>query len=126
MQVNLGILYEPDARTRVGLQYLSEPEFDLKTRPKVEGNGLESNALRTVGKIDLGMTMPQSIILSAFHEVSNRWAVMGNIGWQEWSEFGKVDIDASAVNSSTSITADRSYKETWNVALGLQYQINEA
>jgi long-chain fatty acid transport protein len=51
---------------------------------------------------------------------------MGNIGWQEWSEFGKVDIDASAVNNSTSITADRSYKDTWNVALGLQYQINEA
>ena len=40
LQVNLGILYEPDARTRVGLQYLSESEFDLKTRPK--GGGLAS------------------------------------------------------------------------------------
>ena len=126
LQVNLGILYEPDARTRVGLQYLSESEFDLKTRPKVEGDGLVSNALRRIGKVDLSMTMPQSLILSAFHQISNRWAVMGNIGWQEWSEFGKVDIDASAVNNSKSIIADRSYKDTWNVALGLQYQINEA
>lgn len=120
LQVNLGILYEPDARTRVGLQYLSESEFDLKTRP--EGGGLAS----IIGKVDLSMTMPQSLILSAFHQISNRWAVMGNIGWQEWSEFGKVDIDASAFNTSTSITADRSYKDTWNFALGLQYQINEA
>lgn len=126
MQFNLGILYEPDPRTRLGLQYLSESEFELKTRPKVQGNGLTSIALRNIGKVDLDMTMPQSLMLSAFHQLSDKWAVMGNIGWQEWSEFGKVDIDASSASVSTSITADRNYKDTWNFALGVQYQFNQA
>jgi long-chain fatty acid transport protein len=124
-QVNLGILYEPNEDTRFGLQYLSESDLDLEAHPKVKGDGLVSEALRNIQKVDLGMTMPQSLIFSAFHQLSNDWAVMGNIGWQEWSEFGKVDVDASSTGGSTSLTADRSYKDTWNFAIGIQHQLNE-
>ncbi|MFQ3270406.1 MAG: long-chain fatty acid transport protein [Lentimonas sp.] len=125
VQVNLGILYELDEDTRFGLQYLSESDVDLETKPKVKGAGLVSGALRNIQKVDLGMTLPQSLMFSAFHQLDDKWAVMGNIGWQEWSQFGKVDVDGARASSSTSITADRSYKDTWNFALGTQYQINE-
>lgn len=124
-QANLGILYELNNDTRFGLQYLSESNVDLKTSPEVKGNGLVSDALRQVNKLDLGMTMPQSVIFSAYHQLTDRWAIMGNIGWQEWSEFGMVDIDASTANTSRSITANRQYKDTWNFAIGTQYQIND-
>jgi len=123
-QVNLGILYELNEKTRVGLQYLSESDVDLKTKPKVKGDGATSNLLRNIGKVDLGMTLPQSVIFSAFHQISDKWAVMGNIGWQEWSEFGKVDVDVYGPPNK-SITSDRGYKDTWNFALGLQHQLNE-
>ncbi len=125
IQVNLGILYELNEDTRLGVQYLSESDLDLETHPKVKGDGVVSGALRNIQKVDLGMTLPQSLIFSAFHQLNDKWAVMGNVGWQEWSEFGKVDIDTANAGSSTSLTADRSYKDTWNFALGLQYQINE-
>ncbi|NWK56389.1 transporter [Verrucomicrobiaceae bacterium N1E253] len=125
LQANVGFLYEPNDHTRFGLQYLSESNIDLKTRPDVKGNGLVSDALRRIDKLDLGMTMPQSVIFSAYHQINDCWAVMGNVGWQEWSKFGKVDIDASAANTSRSITANRRYKDTWNVSLGAQYQVND-
>lgn len=124
-QVNLGLLYEPSDRTRFGIQYLSESDLELETHPKVKGTGLTSAALRQIRDVDLDMTMPQFVMLSGFHQINDKWAIMGNIGWQEWSEFGKVDIDVSTAESNKSITADRDYKDTWNFALGAQYQLNE-
>ena len=42
--------------------------------------------------LDLGITVPQHVILSGYHELSDRWAVMGDFGWENWSQFGKVDV----------------------------------
>jgi long-chain fatty acid transport protein len=36
--------------------------------------------------------MPQALMLSAYHELSDRLAIMGNLGWQDWSQFGKVGL----------------------------------
>jgi long-chain fatty acid transport protein len=49
---------------------------------------------------------------------------MGNVGWQQWSEFGKVDVTVSS-ETSRSLTADRNYDDTWHVAAGAQYRISE-
>jgi len=35
---------------------------------------------------------PQLFMFSAFPDVNERCAIMGNIGWQAWSCFGKVRI----------------------------------
>ncbi len=78
------------------------------------GPGL-STALGNAGllnaRLDLEMTMPQSIIFSVYHDLTDNWAVMGNLGWQEWSEFGMVGVSVSAANT-TSLTADRNYDDT--------------
>ena len=31
----------------------------------------------------------QSVMFSAYHQLTDSWAIMGNIGWQDWSDFGK-------------------------------------
>ena len=49
---------------------------------------------------------------------------MGNVGWQDWSQFGKVDVTVSAEDTNT-LTVDRNYKDTWHVAAGLQYKISQ-
>ncbi len=33
-------------------------------------------------------------MFSVYHEVNDRLALMANLGWQDWSEFGKVDVVA--------------------------------
>jgi long-chain fatty acid transport protein len=74
-------------------------------------------------KIDLGMTMPQAVMFSAYHEINDRLALMANLGWQDWSEFGKVDVSVSDTN--VDLTTDLDYNDTWHVALGAQYHISE-
>ena len=42
--------------------------------------------------IVLGMTVPQMLMGSVYHELSDEWSIMGNINWQNWNSFGKVDV----------------------------------
>jgi len=123
---NLGILVEPMPGTRFGLTYLSEVKLDFSAVPEFSGLGpVLSALLRSRGLItnslDLGMTVPQMVMFSAYHELNRRWAVMGNIGWQDWSRFGQVDV---GINSSdpTTLTTTSNYNDTWHAALGMQYR----
>jgi long-chain fatty acid transport protein len=122
---NIGVLIEASERTRFGIQYLSEMSLDFKDRPEFSnlGPGL-SAILGRADKLELGMTAPDSVMVSAYHELTEKLAIMGNLGWQQWSEFGKVDVTVSS-DTSSSLTADRSYDDTWHVAVGAQYRISE-
>jgi len=126
-QVNLGVLVEPRKDTRFGLTYLSEGDLKFKDEPNFSnlGPGMEA-ILRANGlldaKIEIEFTMPQALMFSAYHELNDRWAIMGNLGWQDWSEFGKVGVVVASEDTS-SLTVDRNYKDTWHLAVGAQYRV---
>ena len=126
-QVNLGVLVEPRKGSRFGLTYLSEGDLEFKDKPNFSnlGPGLEAT-LRANGLLDaeikIEFTMPQALMFSAYHELTDRLALMGNLGWQEWSEFGKVGVAVTSEDTS-SLTIDRDYKDTWHVAFGAQYRV---
>ncbi|HID31320.1 MAG TPA: transporter [Desulfobacterales bacterium] len=128
-QLNLGLLVEPWKGTRFGLTYLSEGDLEFDDRPEFSGlgpglNTILGNSGLLNARLDLDMTMPQSLMFSVYHDMSDKLAVMGNLGWQEWSEFGMVGVTVSAENT-TSLTADRRYDDTWHAALGFQYRVSE-
>jgi long-chain fatty acid transport protein len=75
----------------------------------------------TTNPLELKITVPQMFMLSAYHELSPKWAVMGNVGWQQWSRFGQVDIGINTTNPTT-LTANNDFNDTWHVALGVQYR----
>ena len=126
-QANLGVLVEPRKGTRFGLTYLSEGDLEFKDDPNFSnlGPGMEA-ILRANGlldaKIKIEFTMPQALMFSAYHDINDRWAIMGNLGWQDWSEFGKVGVAVTSEDTS-SLTIDRNYKDTWHVAVGAQYRV---
>ena len=128
-QVNLGVLVEPRQGTRFGLTYLSEGDLKFKDQPDFSNLGpglaalLRANGLLDA-KIKVDFTMPQALMLSGYHELSDRWALMGNLGWQDWSEFGKVGVTVASEDTS-SLTVDRNYKDTWHVAFGAQYRVTD-
>lgn len=123
---NLGILVEPKPGKRFGLTYLSEVALDFSAVPEFSGLGpglealLKSRGL-TTSSLDLSMTVPQMVMFSAYHEIDQKWAVMGNVGWQNWSRFGKVEVGIHSSNP-TNLTLDNDYNDTWHVALGAQYR----
>jgi long-chain fatty acid transport protein len=127
---NLGILVEPKTGTRFGLTYLSEVKLDFSAVPEFSnlGPGLEallSSGGLSTSSLDLGMTVPQMVMFSAYHELNARWAILGNLGWQDWSRFGKVDVGINTA-APTSLTVDSDYNDTWHAALGAQYRHSPA
>jgi long-chain fatty acid transport protein len=124
---NLGILLELSKKTRFGLTYRSEVDLKFKDNPDLDGEGwlldsllnLRNQAGRTLG---IDMTIPQAVMFSAYHQFNDRFVLCANVGWQDWSEFGKPDITISG-NRKRSFTADLNYDDTYHVALGGQYRL---
>jgi long-chain fatty acid transport protein len=67
------------------------------------------------------MYIPQMVMGSVYQELGSKWAVMANVGWQEWSKFGKVDVTI-VNNEANSTTIDGHYDDTWHVAAGVQFK----
>ncbi|WP_251977587.1 OmpP1/FadL family transporter [Salinicola avicenniae] len=125
---NLGALYELDDFTRFGIAYTSKVDLDFDDRPDFRGlnNPVLENAVQqlAVDRLGLGLRIPETVTASVFHQISDEWAVMGSLGWQNWSEFGDVAVELDAAPGSASAKADRHYQDTWHISLGAQRQIH--
>jgi long-chain fatty acid transport protein len=121
----LGALYEVTPWTRIGIQYLSQVRLKLKCTPRFANIGptiqgyLNSTGLEN-GKITVLARVPAQVMLSVYHDICDEFSVMGNLGWQQWSRFNKVDINVARLDIPT-ITVANQYKDTFHVAGGVEY-----
>ena len=127
---NLGILLSPWSGTRFGLTYRSELDLEFTDAASLSDIGPVLQGLLNLSgvvdkNVDIDMTIPQALMLSVHHQLTDRWAVMANVGWQEWSQFGKQDLTLRSTNSTT-FTQDLDYDDAWHFALGTQYRFADA
>ena len=125
---NVGLLFEPVKGTRLGVTYLSSVSLDFEATPTLSGLGAEmTRLLPAPSNQDLAITVPQSIRLGLQHELSDRWTVLADIGWQDWSRFEEVwvgvDTDGAGLPSIVR-TVNNQYQDTWHGALGTQFRPN--
>jgi len=127
---NLGLLYEPDRGTRFGITWNSPVNLDFRATTQWDGLApgvrtlLASRGLLNAN-VDLGVTVPQGVNASFYREVDPRWAILGSVGWQQWSRFGEVEIGVDT-NNPVGVTTSLNYKDTWHVAAGAQYKLSDA
>lgn len=121
-----GILVEPVTGTRIGVTYLSPVKLDFKATPSFSNLGVFGNRpiFTSPPQLNLGLTVPQSVMISGYHELNTKWALMANVGWQNWNQFGKVNVGVDSANPQ-SLTANANYQDTWHGALGAQYTASE-
>jgi long-chain fatty acid transport protein len=122
---NVGLLFTLAEGSRLGVTYLSAVDLDFDDRPSFSNLGPLGGAIfANPPRVDLGMTVPQSVMVSLYQELNAKWAVLANVGWQNWNEFGYVEV---AVDSATptSLTAELNYRDTWHTAVGAQYRASE-
>ncbi len=119
---NVGILFEPYEGTRLGITYQSQIDLDFEDTPSFSnlGPGL-TKLLANPSRLNLGMNVPQSVMVGLYQKIDDEWAFMGDFGWQDWSQFGRVDIGLDSA-SSPSLTANLNYQDTWHGAIGVQYK----
>jgi long-chain fatty acid transport protein len=121
---NIGIMLTPQEGTRIGISYLTPVSLDFKDVPHYTGLGpVLSKVLQNGASLSLGMTVPQAVMVSLFHQASDRLALMGNIGWQNWEQFGQLAVSVDSANPK-SLTADLKYQDTAHIAVGAQYLLD--
>ncbi len=124
---NLGLLYEVTPETRVGLTWSSRIKLDFSAPAQFSGLGPGLSTLLGArgllgAQLDLGVTVPQQVMGSVFSRIDERWAVMGNVGWQQWSKFGEVEVGIENTLNPQSLTTALDFNDTWHVAVGAQYR----
>jgi len=107
----LGALFEVNERTRFGLVYQSEiePEFD---------GDVELSPPGLTAATDTTLTFARFIRLSGYHELNDQWALLGTVGWEDWSAFKDVNISTD----SGSADIRRNWDDTWKFAAGVHYR----
>jgi long-chain fatty acid transport protein len=117
---DVGVLIQVGEQTRVGVTYLSPVHLKFEATPSFTGLGpLFGVLLANAPQLNLGVTAPQSVMLSVYHDLNEQWALMADIGWQNWSQFSYVQ---AGVESGGTTTINLKFQDTWHGAVGAQFR----
>jgi len=87
-------------------------EVKLKFKDSADSKGILPPLSRlTSKKIDLKLTIPHGAMFSVYHQLTDKFALTANLGWQEQSEFGKQEITIKDVDI-IKLTSDLDYDDT--------------
>jgi len=124
--INVGLLYEPSHATRIGLAYRSRINQQLTGN----ANFRRVDPLFSQGtfpifvdtNVNASLDLPQSISLSAYHDLSARWAVMADATWTGWDSFKELRIKYDTFQPDTVTNED--WNNTMRYSLGINYTAN--
>jgi long-chain fatty acid transport protein len=126
---NLGLLYEADKDTRFGLVWTSQVKLDFSDRAQFSNLGNLGASLQARGllnpTVNVGIKVPQTLMGSFFTQLNDRWALLGSVGWQQWSKFGQVQLGLDDAANSTSLAKSIPFKDTWHLAMGARYKLSQ-
>jgi long-chain fatty acid transport protein len=95
---NLGLLWQAGADTRLGLAYRSKIAHKLQgsstlTAPSPAAAATAAAIGISSSAVQAYVTLPETISVSAFHQLNNEWAIMGDVTRTRWSRFPELRID---------------------------------
>ncbi|HGV3508834.1 TPA: OmpP1/FadL family transporter [Klebsiella michiganensis] len=116
MNYRLGILMDLTDQTRAGITWTSKTDYHFS----IDGKARFPNLPNVEYDLPVAAQVraPQQVMLSVVHDVNKYWSVMGDLGWQDWSQFGspEITINGQAGNRNNRL------KDTWHTALGIQFR----
>lgn len=124
-----GLLYELDCGTRFGIQYLTEVHLNFRDKPSFKNIGPILNTILDLtgirgSSLNLNLRVPQSLMISAYHAIGPCYALMADLGWQQWSRFQRVSISLANADGS-NFRFNPHYKDTWHAAFGAEWYFSD-
>lgn len=124
---NFGFLVEPNENTRFGFSYRSKIDIEY------EGDadfavpaGMEAVAAAfglTNTDITGEISFPASASLSFFHRFNERWDVMADVSWTDWSQFKEIRIEFE--NGAADGVTTLEWEDTMRYSVGVNYHPSE-
>jgi long-chain fatty acid transport protein len=98
-------------RTRFGAVYQSEIEPEFEGDVKLSTPGLSVSS-------DTKITLARFVKVSGYHELNDQWALLGTVGWENWSAFENINISTSRGTRKIP----RNWEDTWKFAAGVHFR----
>jgi len=114
---NFGTLFEVSPQTRIGVIYISkvEPKFSGDLKISTGGGGVFETSS------DLEFTFPQLVRVGAYHELNDQWALLGTVGWEDWSNFDELLVSTEKGTAAVSTE----WRDTYHFSGGVHYRPTE-
>ena len=126
--LNLGLRYQLDERTTLGLAYTSKVDLEFEDSPEFKDidNPLLSGALNQLSlqSLQVDMAIPQTLSMSVAHSLDEQWTLLASANWQDWSEFGEMGVEVETAAGGSAGTLSRNYQDTWHLSFGAQNQLS--
>lgn len=116
----LSTLYQYDPATRVGLTYRSRINHELSGDAYYQNTPSLLSSAFVNQDAKAKITLPDSLTMGLYRDLSPRWAVMSDVSWTHWSLFKTLNVtgDNGAAISSTN----EKWSDSWFVSLGTNYK----
>jgi len=117
----LGAMFELSPETRIGIGYRSELAHNLEGTANF-GNSLFN--LSTTGGADI--TLPQMAQIGFYHDLSDSFAIMGELGWMGWSSLDQLVVNLNSdLGFGTTISQTYNWDDVWFLGLGATWKASE-
>ena len=131
---NLGYLYQMNEGTRFGISYRSSISHKLKGDTIWDFSQVSNNAAvngfisAASGKVNskalVELRTPETVSINAFHQMDDRWALMGDVTWTRTSRLQNLDIQFPPTAEGPE-RIRQNWKDTYRVSLGTNYKYSE-
>ncbi|WP_341305303.1 outer membrane protein transport protein [Pseudomonas sp. TMP25] len=125
---NLGVLFQINEQSRIGMTYHSMVDYTLKGDTQIEGSGFGPFSGR---KFDttLALKTPESVDFSITHELNADWTLYAGSTWTRWSRLEEIravnkGVPAPINNKIGNIVEPQNWHDTWAHAVGAAYKLN--
>ena len=119
---NIGILYEINDNTRLGVHYRSSIDLTIDGNAKF---GLPLGAPGTKVDATLDVELPDSVEISAYHELNNSWAIHADVIWTNWSKF-KTLAPKTDTPADPELVVQENWNDAFRFAIGTTYKHSDS
>ncbi len=113
---HVGILQALSDATRLGAQYRSK--ISIKGRGDASAQAAAGAPITHQG-VRGNIDFPEYVVLSAYHDVNDKWAVMSDLQLTHWNKFKTLVFK---LDDGTTLAAPQNYKNNYRLAMGGIYQ----
>jgi long-chain fatty acid transport protein len=124
---NLGAIYQATSDTRLGIAYRSKVEQHLDGDVKFDHPaGLPAPFLAATpnGNVTADVTLPESLSLSVFSKLDDKWDLLGDVTWTRWSQFQELRVVRDS--GSTLAVTPENWDNTMRYSIGVNYHYSDS
>jgi long-chain fatty acid transport protein len=118
---NGSVLLEMSPKTRLGLIYYSKIEYYA-----VGDSQFSSNDTLNKTKIKSTLELPDSVMLSLYHDSTKQFALLGSLYCTRWHSAKSLNLNnVATADTPINILISTPLKNTWGFSIGTHYSIDD-